>query len=104
MVIICAHIFCECQGKEATNEIQCGTNVLANGLTHYFWPDERRGLFIFARALKTLLLSGHKQVCSQFVSVQVCLGPRKWANTSLVLNLGPTTCQRTCYEPVTSKL
>ena len=29
---------------------------------------------------------------------------RKWANTRLVINRGPTTCQRTCYEPVTSKL
>ncbi len=29
---------------------------------------------------------------------------RKWANTRFVVNLGPTTCQRTCYEPVTGKL
>ncbi len=31
-------------------------------------------------------------------------GEQKLANTRLVINQGPTTCQQTCYEPVTSKL
>ena len=42
-------------------------------------------------------------LCAWQVLKNTNLLRRKLANTRLGVNLGPTTCQRTCYEPVTSK-
>ncbi len=66
-------------------DFTCTENLAAYQVTSKFVPSSYRYRFVWDPGRVHLLR-------------------RKLANTRLVINLGPTTCQRTCYEPVTSKL
>ncbi len=102
--------------KKGEREYFCGGSLLFSDTT--VRGDKKamvHNIFHWCRCTNTSLadmvhwkpccVSGHKQVCSQFVSVQVCLGPRKGphrvhSDMDLMWTDGGPPPIRTCYKPI----